>query len=154
MILSSMGDNLVINDGVLKRVWESTDVQEVKHQMILPLSRRKEVLSEMHDGFSGGHLPHSGDRGFIRSGTTRRCPKNWCRKWVECAASKRAKNGIRGLMKQYNFGIPFERISIDVARFFQGPRKDFILAAAASKLAEASGLTNQEGKYGSTDLGR
>lgn len=49
-------DSLIINDGVLKRVWESTDPKEVKDQVILPLSARNEFLSEMHGGVSGDLL--------------------------------------------------------------------------------------------------
>lgn len=45
----SQKDSLLINNAVLKTNWM---VKEVKHQVILPLSRRKEVLLEICGRFS------------------------------------------------------------------------------------------------------
>jgi hypothetical protein len=39
---------------VLKRHWESAD--EKTAQIVIPFSKVKEVLAEMHGGTSGGHL--------------------------------------------------------------------------------------------------
>lgn len=38
--------------------------------MTLPLSRRKEVFSDMHGGISGSHFQGKAENGFIWSDTT------------------------------------------------------------------------------------
>jgi hypothetical protein len=48
--------SLVVRDGVLKRLWESVDGRAKTAQIVIPRSKVKEVLTEMHGGPSGGHL--------------------------------------------------------------------------------------------------
>jgi hypothetical protein len=44
-----------VRDGVLERGWESTDGKETA-LIVVPRSKVKEVLAEMHGGTSGEHL--------------------------------------------------------------------------------------------------
>jgi len=49
-------NSFVLKDGVLERHWESADEKEKTAQIVIPHSKVKEVLVEMHGGTSGGHL--------------------------------------------------------------------------------------------------
>jgi hypothetical protein len=42
--------------GVLERHWELTDGKEKTAQIVIPHSKVKDVLAEMHRGTSGRHL--------------------------------------------------------------------------------------------------
>src|SRR3978361_2553900 len=56
---------------------------------------------------------------------------DWCRRCTVCAAIKGPRTRSRGPMKQYNVGLPFERIAIDVAGPFPESErgKKYILIA-------------------------
>jgi hypothetical protein len=45
-----------VKDGVLGRHWESADGRTKTAQIVLPRSKVKEVLAELHGELSGGHL--------------------------------------------------------------------------------------------------
>ena len=49
-------DSLAIQRGVLYRKWETEDGENFHLQLILSKTRVKEVLEEIHNGISGGHL--------------------------------------------------------------------------------------------------
>ena len=46
-------ESLTLENGLLKRAWESADGQDVVMQLIVPRSKVQSVLKEMHDGTSG-----------------------------------------------------------------------------------------------------
>ncbi|KAJ8946273.1 hypothetical protein NQ318_023123, partial [Aromia moschata] len=50
------GIPLVLSDGLLKRVLEKSDGTEERKQLIVPRNRVPEVLEEIHNGSTGGHL--------------------------------------------------------------------------------------------------
>jgi hypothetical protein len=57
---------------MLERHWESTDVKKETAQIVVPRSKVKEVLAEMHSGTSGGHF-----------GTNKAIDKVWqCFYWL------------------------------------------------------------------------
>ena len=49
-------ESVTLENGLLKRAWESADGRDVVMQLIVPRSKVQSVLKEMHDGKSGGHL--------------------------------------------------------------------------------------------------
>ncbi|KAJ8946361.1 hypothetical protein NQ318_010126 [Aromia moschata] len=49
-------NSLVLSDGLLKRVLEKSDGTEERKQLIVPRNRVLEVLEEIHNGSTGGHL--------------------------------------------------------------------------------------------------
>ncbi|KAJ8934683.1 hypothetical protein NQ318_015152 [Aromia moschata] len=49
-------NSLVLSDGLLKRVLEKSDGTEERKQLIVPRNRVPEVLEEIHNGSTGGHL--------------------------------------------------------------------------------------------------
>jgi len=145
-------DSLTLIDGTLQRTWESADGKEKKLQIVVPASRRREVLAELHGGTSGGHFGVTKTLEKLRQRFYwvgyHDDVKDWCRNCVECVASKGPRTRARGPMKQYNVGVPFERIAVDVAGPFPKTKRGnrFILVAGDyfSKWTEAYALPNQE----------
>ncbi|KAJ8936003.1 hypothetical protein NQ318_009683 [Aromia moschata] len=83
-------NSLVLSDGLLKRVLEKSDGTEERKQLIVPRNRVPEVLEEIHNGSTGGHLGVTKTLGKVRERfywvncTTD--VKEWCKKCVVCAA--------------------------------------------------------------------
>ena len=70
----------------------------------------------MHDGTSGGHLGVNKPLDKIRKQFywlhLRHDIEEWVRTCEICAASKGPQTRSRGKMRQYNVGLPFERIDV------------------------------------------
>jgi hypothetical protein len=47
---------LAVRNGILKHNWESANDRSQIAQIVLPRSRVKDVLTELHSGSSGDHL--------------------------------------------------------------------------------------------------
>jgi len=111
--------SLVLRNGVLVRHWESTDGKKKTAQVVIPRSKVKEVLAEMHGGTSGGHLGVNKTIDKVRQRYywlhLRGDVERWCQQCDTCAASGGPRTRSRDLMHQYNVGTPFERIAIDIA---------------------------------------
>ena len=105
----------------LKNSCESADGKDEVMQIILIVPRRKvqSVLKEMHDGTSGGHLGVNKTLDKIRKWFywLHLCydVEEWVQTCEICAATKGPQTRSRGKMRQYNVGLPFERIGIDFA---------------------------------------
>ena len=145
-------DSLRIDNGVLKRLWESVDGTTQTMQTILPRSKINEVLQVVHDGTSGGHLGVNKTLAKVRQRfywvNCRRDVEDWCRSCTICGASKGPRVRTRGQMQQYNVGQPFERIAIDVAGPFpesaQGNKYVMVVIDYFSKWPEVYAIPNQE----------
>jgi hypothetical protein len=48
--------SFAVRDGMLVHRWESTDGKKETAHIVVPCSKVKEDLAEMHGGTSGGHL--------------------------------------------------------------------------------------------------
>ncbi|KAJ8953508.1 hypothetical protein NQ318_023631 [Aromia moschata] len=59
-------NSLVLSDGLLKRVLEKSDGTEERKQLIVPRNRVPEVLEEIHNGSTGGHLGVTKTLGKVR----------------------------------------------------------------------------------------
>ncbi|KAJ8958667.1 hypothetical protein NQ318_016392 [Aromia moschata] len=87
-------NSLVLSDGLLRRVLEKSDGTEERKQLIVPRNRVPEVLEEIHNGSTGGHLGVTKTLGKVRERfywvncTTD--VKEWCKKCVVCAATYRS----------------------------------------------------------------
>ncbi|KAJ8933818.1 hypothetical protein NQ318_022686 [Aromia moschata] len=99
-------NSLVLSDGLLKRVLEKSDGTEERKQLIVPRNRVPEVLEEIHNGSTGGHLGVTKTLGKVRERfywvncTTD--VKDWCKKCVVCGASNGPQRHPKAPMRQYN----------------------------------------------------
>ncbi|KAJ8953487.1 hypothetical protein NQ318_023608, partial [Aromia moschata] len=59
-------NSLVLSDGLLRRVLEKSDGTEERKQLIVPRNRVPEVLEEIHNGSTGGHLGVTKTLGKVR----------------------------------------------------------------------------------------
>ena len=79
----------------------------------------KEVLTEMHGGKSGGNLGASKTMDKVRQRNywlhLRSDVERWCRQCDTFATSRGPRTRSRGLMHQYNVGVSFERMTVDIA---------------------------------------
>ncbi len=83
---------LVIKDRVLYRRWESDTGEEVRYLLVVPRSMQEEVLRQLHDSPTGGHLGMKKllDRvkhRFYWQGM-RDSVRNWIRRCLVCAKHK------------------------------------------------------------------
>lgn len=46
----------MVEDGWLKRAWESTDEKEIRMQLVLPRGKVVHIIKEMQNGNTGTHL--------------------------------------------------------------------------------------------------
>ncbi|KAJ8976839.1 hypothetical protein NQ317_016608 [Molorchus minor] len=104
-------DSLIVEDGILKRLWENTDGKEIRKQIVLPRARVNEVLQEVHGGVGGGHFGVNKTLNKVRERfywlRSRADVEDWCRRCAECASSKGPRTRSRGQMKQYNLKDSF-----------------------------------------------
>ena len=82
---------------------------------MVPATRSKEVLREMHNGGSGAHFGMNKTLSKVRERfywvRCREDVENWCKKCTTCAAAKGPRTRARGPMQQYNVRSPFEIIA-------------------------------------------
>jgi len=110
--------SLVVEDGVLYRVWESPNGRSRKNLMVAPRSRQEQILKECHNGHSGGHL---GVKKTLENIKTRfywigcrQSVMDWIKKCDRCLKAKGPNRKTRSAMKKYISGAPFERIAMDI----------------------------------------
>ena len=107
---------------MLKRAWESPDVKYTTIHLVVPATKIREVLLEIHNEGSGPHLGINKTLSKVRERfywvRCRKDVENWCKRCTTCAAVKGTRTTARGPMQQYNIGSPFERIAVDIAGAF------------------------------------
>jgi hypothetical protein len=144
--------SLAVRNDILEHNWESANGRVTVAQIVLPWSKVKDVLTELQDEPSGGHLGINKTLNKVRQRfywlQARSHIEKWCRQCDTCAASRRPRSRNRGQMHQYNLGTPFERIAIDVAGPFarsdQGNRYLLIAMDYFTKWPEVYPIPNQE----------
>ena len=112
---------LCIREGVLYRRWESENGNDIKFLVIVPKTLRQFVLSQLHDGVTGAHLGIGKTLGKVRERffwyALKRDIEEWCVRCEICCSRKMSHKQAKAPMKQYNVGLPMERVAID----FMGP---------------------------------
>lgn len=145
-------NSLLIEEGLLKRIVESADGTEAKRQLLVPKTCVPEILRQLHDGTSGGHL---GVKKTLQKVRERfywvSCSddvRDWCRRCATCAASNGPQRKRRAGMQQYIVGSPFERIAVDVLgplpESEAGKKYIFVVMDYFTKWVEAYAVANQE----------
>ncbi|KAJ8976974.1 hypothetical protein NQ317_004006 [Molorchus minor] len=119
-------DSLIVEDGILKRLWENTDGKEIRKQIVLPRARVNEVLQEVHGGVGGGHFGVNKTLNKVRERfywlRSRADVEDWCRRCAECASSKGPRTRSRGQMKQYNNNCAKDFSEFDKSSEIQKPK--------------------------------
>lgn len=139
-----------MDNGVLKRRWESVNGKSERLQIVVPRSKRKEILQEYHNNYSGGHL------GINKTIDKIRRQFYWCdlssdvKDWIqscEVCQKVKARKSI-GHLQVHNVGQPWERVAIDVAgpfpRSHNGSKYILVVMDYFSKWVEVYPMPNQE----------
>ncbi|KAJ8935685.1 hypothetical protein NQ318_016803 [Aromia moschata] len=144
-----------VNDGLFKRVLEKSDGTEERKQLIVPKNRVPEILEEIHNRSTGGHLGVTKMLGKVRERfywvncTTD--VKEWCKKCVVCAASNGPQRHPKTPMRQYKSDGMVERMNRTINRYLSKVVSDhqrdwdqflhLFLLAYRSSVHEATGQT-------------
>lgn len=115
-------------------------------------SRVPDILRQLHDGASGGHIGVHKTLQKVRERfywtILKENIKDWCRKCVTCASANGPLRRKKAPLKTYNVGAPFERVAVDVAGPFPTTdnRNKFILVVMDyfSKWVKVYALPNQK----------
>ena len=111
-------NSLVLINGVLHRRCETTDSQSAVLQLVLLQALQTDVLRQLHDTVTGGHLGINKTLGKVRSRfywvNCRRDVEEWCRSCDLCAARKGPQRKPQAPLSLYTVGAPMERVAIDI----------------------------------------
>ena len=119
---------------------------------VVPKVRIPEVLNELHNGPSGGHMGITKTLKKLKEKFywvgCRQSVTEWIANCVECIAAKGPRSRSHGQMKQYNSDAPFERVAINVAGPFPisklGNKYVLVVMDYFSKWPEVYAIHNQE----------
>jgi hypothetical protein len=149
-----------VRNGILEHNWASANGQSQIAQIVIPQSRVKDMLTELHSGLSGGHFCVNKTRNkvwqrfyWLQAGSD---IGKWYQECDTCAASHVPRTRNQGQMHQYNVGALLERIAIDVAGSFplnnQGNQYLLFAIDYFTKWPEAYAIPNQEASTAAEDL--
>jgi hypothetical protein len=145
-------DSFILKDDILYYLWQGEKENSNKHKIVLPKVLVPDVLKELHDTPTGGHL---GVRKTLYKVSIRffwygisKDVKNWCKRCEVCASRKAPAKKARAEMKQFNVGAPLERVGIDIMgplpRTAAGNKYILAIADYFTKWVVAIPIRNQE----------
>ena len=109
---------LCLQDGVLYRRWEDDTGKEVRYLLVVPPELQREVLCQLHNSPTGGHLGitklYEKTKHRFYWPKMRDSVRDWARECLECAKQKLPTKTKRAPLQQQIFGVPMERIAIDI----------------------------------------
>ena len=116
--LCSEWNSLEVHDGVIYRRFQYSDGRPDTLQLLLPRTMRKEFLSNIHSGMSGGHMGIRRTLDQVRRRAFwqgwRRNTQNHCKRCVHCNSYFRGKLPRTAPLQPMLTGAPFERLHIDM----------------------------------------
>ena len=141
----------VMVDGVLCRKWEITTTDHVAYKIVVPKSMRNDILFQLHNSLTSGHLGMSKTIEKVRArfywANMKSDIQDWCNCCHVCAQRKPLNKRHRGSMKIYQVGAPMERIATDILGPLplskKGNRYILIVSDYFTKWVEAYALPNQ-----------
>ena len=115
--LFQLWDQLQLRDNILHRQYEKTDKSSIVLQLLVPNSKKEEVLHEMHEGTLGGHL---GEEKTLEQVKERYYwpgyysdVSNWCRTCSACAQKTPAPKN-RTPLQSIKIGSPLQLVAVDI----------------------------------------
>ena len=145
---------LVLQEGLLYRRWESPDGRQAHLQLIVPLSHTQDVLRALHNDPSSGHLGYHKTvdrvrRRFYWPGLTRDV-EEWCKRCDRCGSRKAITPTRRAPLLTSRVGYPMERVAMDVLGPLPVSNRNnkyiVIIGDYYTKWVEVFPLPNQEAK--------
>ena len=150
--LLQMWKQLEIREGVLWRRYETKDGSRSHLQLVVPKSKRQDVLKEIHAGVAGGHLGE--EKTLSRLKERYYWPGHWtdvrefCRTCSECTSRKSPSPRNRGPLTPVKSGYPMQIVAVDIL----GPLpitengNSYVLVASDyfTRWVEAYPIPNQE----------
>ena len=143
-----------LREGVLYRKFESIGGDGSIWQLVVPRKLRKEILHQLHDAKTAGHLGCTKTQSRVsnrfywhgsKSDVTR-----YCQSCDLCASRRRPHKTPRAPMQTYTVGAPLERVAIDVLGPLpvsnSGNKFILVIGDYFTKWTEAYALPNQEAK--------
>ena len=110
--------SLHLQNRVVYRIWETPAGDSTVWQLLLSKAPRSEVLHQLHNIITSGHLGISKTLGRVRERYywigCRQDVQPWCCNCDTCATRNGPQKKIKAPMAQHNVGAPMERIAIDV----------------------------------------
>ena len=147
-------DRLVLIDAMLHLTMVDTDLDKDKYLLVVPNSRRADVMHYFHDIPSAGHL--GSDKTLFRVKQSFYWPGMksdiiaYCNSCDNCAARKTVPVPSRAPLCQFLVGEPMERLSMDILgplpTSTKGNKYVLVLVDGFTKWTEAYALPNQEAK--------
>jgi hypothetical protein len=112
-------NQLRVKDGVLYKRWENNAGLEIRWQLLVPESLKKQAFHYAHDVPISGHLgvTRTLARMWLRFHwhKLRQDVQDWCRQCDRCASRKPPQPRPHGAMQNYRVGVPMERVAMDIA---------------------------------------
>jgi hypothetical protein len=140
-----------LKDGVLMKKFEDDVTEDITWQILVPHATKEEILKVMHNTPTAGHL---GENKTLESLKKRfywfgmkEDVSSWIRSCGPCSMRKKSRNN-KSAMKQYNVGLPMERVALDILgplpRTAKGNKYILVVADYFSKWTEMYAMPNQE----------
>ncbi|MEW8544524.1 MAG: integrase zinc binding domain-containing protein, partial [Candidatus Thiodiazotropha sp.] len=124
----SQWSSLILHKGVICRKYLDTKTDTYFFQILVPSSMRDEILIELHDHVTGGHLGSTKTMDKVRKRfywcNYKEHIENWCKQYVQCQSRRLPKLRPLAPMKQNRVGVPMERVSLDLLGPFPESRKN------------------------------
>ncbi len=116
--LVQLWDRLFVENGILKRQYESIRGHDSWTQFVVPLKLRDEILKELHSGALEGHLGEDKTVGKVRERFywpgMQRDMIQWIRTCPECATRKSPFQRNRAPLKTVASGFPMQVVAVDI----------------------------------------
>ena len=150
----SQWNRLKVHSGVLVKEFWAKDASSKWLQIVLPKPLRSDILKQLHDSPSGGHL---GTEKTYKRVHARFCWYKmkeditlWCKTCIQCAKHSRPQKTPRASMGSVRSGAPMERIAVDICGPLQETERHnvyiLVIQDSFSKWVEAYPIPNQEAK--------